>query len=262
MCLIVFAWQAHPHYRLVLAGNRDEFHARPSAPLAWWPDVPDVAGGRDLQAGGTWLAIRRDGRLGAVTNYRDPAALRPDGPSRGGLVADFLAARHGAFDYARAVAERGGAMSGFNLLVADDAELAYAVNRPEPHAVRIDPGIYGLSNHRLDTPWPKLVTARASLAAALAAQDPDPEDLFALLAGRDPAPDAALPDTGVGLELERLLSPRFIVSPGYGTRSSSVLLVTHAGEGHFEERRYDPAGRECGRTRLRLSGPPAVARAR
>lgn len=256
MCLIVIAWKAHPRYRLVLAGNRDEFHARPSAPLGWWPHKGDVAGGRDLEAGGTWLAVRRDGLVGAVTNVRAPDALRPGGPSRGALVPGFLGSGTAPLEYARAAAGRA-ELSGFNLLVADGRELAWATNHPGAHAESLAPGVYGLSNHRLDTPWPKVVVSRSALASELAAVEPDREHLFAVLARREPAPDEDLPDTGLDRERERLLSSPFIVSPAYGTRSSSLLMVAHDGSVDFEERRYDPAGRETGRNGLRFSLPAA-----
>jgi len=253
MCLIAFAWRVHPRYPLLLVGNRDEFHARPTAPLGWWHDEGDIAGGRDLAAGGTWLAMSRNGRFGALTNFRDPRALRPDGPSRGELVPAFLKGDQRPIDAARAAAARGHLYSGFNLLACDGRTLAYASNCPDAHASELDPGIYGLSNHRLDTPWPKLDLARSALATVLAADEPDADEIFRVVSDRTQPPDHALPDTGVGLALEQLLSSQFIVSPSYGTRSSTMVMISADGEVCIVERSYDPAGTEAGRSELRFS---------
>ncbi|MCC7198713.1 MAG: NRDE family protein [Gammaproteobacteria bacterium] len=253
MCLIAFAWRAHPRYPLLLVGNRDEFHARPTASLDWWSDAPDIAGGRDLAAGGTWLAISRNGRFGALTNFRDPAAARPQGPSRGELVPAFLRGDQAPIDAAREAATRGGLYSGFNLLLCDGRTMAYASNCPEAHASELAPGVYGLSNHRLDTPWPKLDLARTTLAQLLAADHPDADGIFEVVSDRAQAPDHVLPDTGVGLALEQLLSAQFIVSPAYGTRSSTLLMLRDDGEVVLSERSYGPAGTETGRRELRFS---------
>lgn len=240
MCLIAFAWQTHPRFRLALIANRDEWHARPSAPAAWLDR--QVFGGRDLVAGGGWLQLGRSQRLAAVTNVRQgrpEAAAR----SRGGLVAEFSAGAVGIDDYLRALASRATDYGRFNLLLWQDAQLQVASNVPDFASRRLDAGLYGLSNGRFDEPWPKLLRARAGLAdwldsAAATAATPRLQPLFELLADTRPAADHELPDTGVGRELERRLAPVFIHGAEYGTRCSSVVLIEHEGRAWFAERRY------------------------
>lgn len=236
MCLILFAHDAHPRYRLVVAANRDEFYARPTAPAAWWADAPQVLAGRDLRGGGTWMGITRAGRFAAVTNFRDAAPAAPDAPSRGHLVGGFLRGADAPAAYLDALAGRADDYAGFNLLVADDAELRYFGNRGgAPRALR--PGVYGLSNALLDTPWPKVERGKAGLAAALdGGGEIDPEALFRILWDAEPAPDLHLPDTGVGIDRERMLSSPFIRSLEYGTRASTVLLVGRDRRVRFVER--------------------------
>lgn len=237
MCLILVAWQTHPDYPLVVAANRDEFHARPSAPLGRWVEAPQIIAGRDLEAGGTWLGITEGGRFAAVTNVREPG--QPKGArSRGELTADFLRGSANPADYAAAIDDR--AYSGFNLLLADREQLCYRSNRDGAARV-LPPGIYGVSNHLLDTPWPKLETAKAGFAGALAAL-PDTSGLFAILADREIVPDGRLPATGVALEWERLLSAIFVCSPTYGTRASTVLVRHADGRIAAEERSFAPDG--------------------
>ena len=247
MCLLVFAWQSHPRYPLVLAGNRDEFHARPAAAAAWWPSPAGVLAGRDLQAGGTWLGIHRDGRFAVVTNYREAAADTTGRRSRGELVVDYLASRHTPAHWVEALAERQQDYGGYNLLVGDRRDAHYLTNRGDD-IIGLRPGVYGLSNHRLDTPWPKVQKARDRLRDEIDQRDLAAEPLFRILADRSPAPDDELPDTGVPPEWERLLSATFIVSPNYGTRVSSVLLVAADGRTEFEERSYGADGDLMGET--------------
>lgn len=241
MCLILLAHRVHPDFPLVFAANRDEFYARPTAPAGWWEDAAEVLAGRDLRAGGTWMGVTRGGRWAAVTNYRDfrlEGAERPGGRSRGELVSGFLLGDDAPEEYIRGLQERAVEYNGFNLLVAAGDSLWYFSNRggaPE----ELEPGVYGLSNHLLDTPWPKVVRGKRALAALLQEGyllPPDP--LFEILAGSDPAPDAELPDTGVGRDLERALSSLFIVTPVYGTRASTVLLISRAGMATFVERSF------------------------
>ncbi len=242
MCLIALALDADPAYRLVVAANRDEFYARPTAPAAWWEDAPQVLAGRDLREGGTWMGVTRDGRFAAITNYRDPGFAQLAGaPSRGALVADFLRGSADAEAYARDVAARAAEYNGFNLLVGDDDGLFYLSNRA-PGVRRLEPGVYGLSNALLDTPWPKVLRARAAVADALARAEGDEWDssLWEMLADRVIAADDALPDTGVGAERERLLSPPFIRTDVYGTRASTVLTIARDGEVRFVERSAAP----------------------
>jgi uncharacterized protein with NRDE domain len=221
MCLIVLAWQAHPDYPLVLAANRDEFYRRATAPARFWPEAPQVLAGRDLVAGGTWLGVTRGGRFAALTNYREPGAA-PGARSRGLLVSGFLESDAAPMAYAEGVMAEAAHYGGFNLLVGAGDELVVLSNRGTAPR-RLAPGVHALSNHLLDTPWPKVEKARAGLGAQLAA--PQVDGLLQLLADDNVAPDARLPDTGVGLDLERMLSPLFIRSPQYGTRASTVLMV-------------------------------------
>ena len=257
MSLVVLAYHCHPDYRLLLAGNRDEFHARPAAGVAWWPDLPGVLAGRDLAAGGTWLGVDRRGRLGVITNFRDPGAHRPDAPSRGALIPRFLAADAAATDFAPGLAAAAQPLSGFSLLLFDGEQLVFAANRPAPRTRSLAPGIYGLSNHSLDTPWPKLERTRRRLVAAIAAGRPPPDRLLRLLRDREPAADHALPDTGVGRERERLLSSPFIVGDGYGTRCSTVVALGRDGTLRVDECRYAPDGEPVARTTVafRTNGP-------
>ncbi|SDI36493.1 NRDE family protein [Pseudomonas panipatensis] len=248
MCLIVFAWRPEHAMPLIVAANRDEFYARPSLPLAAWEDVPGVHAGRDLEAGGTWLGIGPDGRFAALTNVRDPdQALGPR--SRGELVAGFLRGQQAPLDYLAEVRERAAEYSGFNLLVGDHRQLCYLNSRSgAPHALA--PGLYGLSNAALDTPWPKLERARAALARHL--ERPETGALLALLADHERPADERLPETGVGLATERLLSSVFIASPNYGTRASSVLRVHANGRREFFERSFGPHGARLGDVNLEL----------
>lgn len=237
MCLIVIGWQAHPDFPLVVAANRDEFYARPTALAARWPDHPQVVGGRDLEAGGTWLGITETGRFAAVTNVREPGT--PKGSrSRGELPRDFLLGDKSAGDYLAGI--DGSAYSGFNLLVCDGDSLWYGSNRdgaPRP----LPPGAYGLSNHFLDTPWPKLVAARQRFTSALKSL-PETEEFFGILADDEVVADEHLPQTGVSLEWERRLSAIFVRSEDYGTRASTVLILDRHGRIRLEERSFGPQG--------------------
>lgn len=248
MCLVVLAWDCHPRYRLILAANRDEFHDRPAAPLAWWQDAPALLGGRDLAAGGTWLGVDRRGRVGVITNFRDPSTFRPEAHSRGALIPRFLGGSAAATEFAAGLAEEAAALSGFSLLLCDGRNLAYAANQPAAQARTLEAGIYGLSNHALDTPWPKLALTRERFAAAIESGRLEPGPLLRLLRDRRPAPDEALPDTGIGLDRERLLSSPFIVSERYGTRCTTVVLVDRDGGVRVEECRYGRKGEPTGRT--------------
>ena len=236
MCLILLAWQTHPDYPLVVAANRDEFFVRPSAPAAFWTEAPDILAGRDLQAGGTWLGVTRGRRFAALTNFRDGGKQGSDAPSRGALVADFLAGECDPEAYLEVLSKRGADYNGFNLFVGDDRRLGYYSNR-EPGPRWLAPGIYGLSNHLLDTPWPKLSAAKAAFADALG-QLPESTPFLQLLADREIVADAQLPETGVPLEWERILSAVFVTSPDYGTRASTLLTMEHAGRVTLLERSF------------------------
>ncbi|MDI1301720.1 MAG: NRDE family protein [bacterium] len=223
MCLIALAWQVQPDYPLIIAANRDEFYRRATAPARFREESPAVLAGRDLEAGGTWMGVTRTGRFAALTNFRNPAAATGE-RSRGLLVSDYLEGSSDPMAYAETVAAEGSLYGGFHLLLGTPGELVVVGNQGMPPQ-RLAAGIYVLSNHELDTPWPKVEKARRALDAALAAAEPGA--LMALLADEEIAADEHLPDTGVGLPLERMLSPLFIRSPQYGTRASTVLMLGH-----------------------------------
>lgn len=229
MCLIVIGLGAAPRYPLIVAANRDELHARPAAGAHWWPESPRVLGGRDLQAGGTWLALDRSGRFAAVTNVRElsrPLGLR----SRGSLVADFVAVRASAADHAARVTRDGGAFGPFNLFVYDGHELWFASNRAA--ATRLGTGLHSFSNAPAGVEWPKTASARSGLQRLLSSASPL-EPLFELLAERD---DSGTPPS------ERYQRTHFVVGPVYGTRCSTVVLVEEGGRATFAERSFDVAG--------------------
>lgn len=238
MCIVFLAHKAHPVYNLILAANRDEYYARPTERAAFWKDAPYLLAGRDLELGGTWLGITRRGRIAAVTNYRDPAAKKENAPSRGLMVSDFLRGAESPEKYLRRLSIEAERYNGFNLIAGDRRGLYYFSNRGEGFQ-ELEPGLYGLSNHLLDTPWPKVERGKRALKELLHDERLSTEAIFRLLDDRTVALDECLPETGVGLEIERMLSPLFITSPVYGTRSSTVLLID--GEEHvtFIERTFD-----------------------
>jgi len=239
MCLILFAWRRHPEWQLVVAANRDEFHARPTRAADFW-DEGDLLAGRDLQGGGTWLGVTRSGRFAALTNVREPGRAPPADPrSRGELVRGFLLGD--ASPAAWAASLDGEAYPGFNLLLGDAERLVWTSNRGGTR--ELEPGLYGVSNGGLDAPWPKVTGGKRALSEALESQSPDDGALLELLADTSAPPDAALPDTGVGLELERRLAPRFLVGEAYGTRCSTALWLDPARGCRFTEQNFDPAGR-------------------
>ena len=251
MCLIYLAWRRHPRYPLVVAANRDEYHTRPAAPAHWWEDAPGVLAGRDLEAGGTWMGITRGGRFAAVTNYHDPAAGRRAGaPSRGALVGAFLTGGESAPEYLDRVVEEGHRYNGFSLLAMDGETLAFASNR-SPEAMRLDPGVYGLSNHLLDTPWPKVTSGKAELERLVAKPGVRVPDLLALLAPRE-REEALCADTGSDLGRMQWHSSRFILGGPYGTRASTVVLLDAGGAGIFVERSFDACGAVTGEARFEL----------
>lgn len=250
MCLVVLAWQFAPDRRLVVAANRDEFHARPTAPMAW-SGTPPLLAGRDLLAGGTWLGLDRRRRFAVITNFR-AAPPPPSAPSRGTLIPRFLGGSLSVAAFLAEVAREGDRYAGFSLLVADEESLGYYCNREGRPPRLLEPGIYGLSNATLDAPWPKLVQSRAALSARLGAGVLEVGDLLDVVADRRIAADALLPDTGVGVELERRLSAAFIVGHDYGTRSSTALSLDAQGAGLVLERSYAPDGAQAGERTFRL----------
>lgn len=238
MCLIFLSIKNHPRYKLILAGNRDEFYKRKTAPAHFWQDYPHIVGGRDLEANGTWLAMSKQGKISMVTNYRDLKNLKPVAPSRGELVSDYLLNGERPDDYLNGIAQRANAYNGFNLLVGYPDSLYYYSNY-QGTVQKISEGVHGLSNHLLNTPWPKVKLGKEKFSKVIANNEIDPTELFELLYDEQRPPDNELPDTGIGLERERTLSSMFIKSPDYGSRSSTVLLVDHNNNVRFTERVYD-----------------------
>jgi len=239
MCLILLALRKHPGYKLILAANRDEYYERPSEPPRFWKEAPHLLGGRDLIAGGTWLGVTRNGRIAAVTNYRDPANVKPNAPSRGKLVTGFLTSNEDASYYLHRISGEKDRYNGFNLIVGGPDLIFWYSNRSDvkTHLVA---GVYGISNHLLDTPWPKVMRGKALLEEAIRkGEDLSVESIFRLLKDRMRPPDDSLPSTGVSVEWERILSSIFITSPGYGTRSSTVILVDNKDHVTFVDRTFD-----------------------
>lgn len=264
MCLIILAIDVHPEYPLVIAANRDEYYHRPTAPLAFWEDMPDVLAGRDLQGGGTWLGISKTGRLAAVTNYRDSAHQNPVARSRGLLVTNFLNDGRSPETCFKNLMKSEEIYTGFNLVAGDMSHICWMSNVSK-EIRQLETGISGISNRLLDTPWPKIEKAKSRLRAVLASgSDIDVEDVFSLLADTSAPDDQRLPDTGVGLEWERILSPIFVASDIYGTRSSSIILYHHSGKLTFWERTWQvpsprPRPEETRREDLDILPSPALA---
>jgi uncharacterized protein with NRDE domain len=250
MCLILFSYQLHADYRLILAANRDEFYNRPTASLDYWSDHPDVLAGRDLEGNGTWLGVTRSGHIAAITNYREPAAPMQNAPSRGILIRDFLTGKSSPERYLKAVNKMSPAYNGFNLIAGDLSGLYYYSNRAS-RIQQLQPGLYGISNHLIDTAWPKIQRGKDLLQGQLSGREKiDIEKIWEILADRSLPADKELPDTGVGLQRERILAPLFISSPDYGTRSSSIVLMEYSGQITFMERTFLNAanGTETGKT--------------
>lgn len=241
MCLILFAHRAHPEYPLVLAANRDEYHDRPTAPAARWDDGNDIFGGRDLLAGGSWLAISERGRMAAVTNYRDGLGASGE-RSRGALVSDFVASAQPIDEHLAGLEATGSRFGGFNLLLFESDDMYYVSNRGRVDCV-VPPGIHGLSNHLLNTYWPKVKAGTAKLESVLKeAPNSWIKNLLSVLSDSSTAADDDLPRTGVSREWEKQLSAAFIRSPRYGTRASTVLLLRRDRRLEFVERSFDSEG--------------------
>ncbi len=244
MCLIALSYHNYPRYPLVVIANRDEFYSRPTTLAAFWPEHRGILAGRDVAGGGAWLGCDRGGRFAAVTNIRDPRVRHPSARSRGTLVSSFLMRRDTAADYLDGVHHERHRYNHFNLLVGDETGLFYYTSVRDKRN-KLAPGIYGLSNDVLNTPWPKVHKATQRLARLLDADRPlELEQLFQLLVDTEIVPDHLLPDTGIGLEWERLLSPLFVCASGYGTRSSTVVVLDQDGQLLFAERSFDAQGKE------------------
>ena len=262
MCLILIAHRADPRYRLVVAANRDEFFRRSTAAADYWSDAQQVLGGRDLEKGGTWMGVDTDGRWAAVTNFRDGRSPEPGTRSRGGLVAGYLCGAALAQTYMASIGPGAREYHGFNLLVGDSDGVHYLSNK-DAGPMMLAPGVYGLSNHLLDSPWPKVERGKLALREALAGSaKPDRliETMLAALSDRSIAEERALPSTGISQDWEKLLSAAFIGAPGYGTRASTVLLIDHEGEVHFRERSFGERGEliEDRRYRFALAPDPVT----
>lgn len=239
MCLIAFSYKNHIKYELVFLANRDEFYERPTRAAGFWDEYPELLAGKDLKAGGTWMGINKSGEFSALTNYRDMDMRKEDPPSRGHLVLNFLTSSDEPEQYLKKVDSEAHRFDGFNLIVGNLDDLSYYTNKTN-NIQRLNPGVHGLSNHLLDTPWPKVTRAKQELAGQLQFDTIDEQALFDILKNDIPAPDPELPDTGIPRELERAVSPIFIKTDRYGTRCSTILLVDKNGEVIFEERRYKP----------------------
>ncbi|HEX4151819.1 MAG TPA: NRDE family protein [Steroidobacteraceae bacterium] len=250
MCLILVLWRARPEYPCVLAANRDEFHARPSAGAHWWTESPGILAGKDLQAGGTWLGVGRDGRFAALTNFRNGAPARSDAPSRGKLVTEVLESGASVADSLDRLRSAGPRYNPFNMLLSDGQRLG-VYESVTGQGRELGPGVYGLSNHLLDTPWPKVRNAKMRLSSALTDLS-DENAILRLLRDERPAPDHELPRTGVRLEWERLLSSAFIRAEEYGTRCTTLLRIDRDGEAQFDEWTWDKTGGETAHETFRF----------
>lgn len=251
MCLVSLAWKTHPRWRLLLIGNRDEFHARPTSPVhRWEPPSTRVIAGRDLRSNSTWVGISTGGRAGVVTNVRDPMATT-SGLSRGHLVAEYLGGHSGADTYMQVLADRAADYPPFNLLLIDADSCQYLGNHPAVKTT-LPPGLHGMSNGALATPWPKTQRLTQALAQWVARDSDALDPLWAALADETWAADTDLPDTGIDLALERRLSPAFIRGHEYGTRASTIIGIDHHGRSFIHERRFGPDGIFLGETKLKI----------
>jgi uncharacterized protein with NRDE domain len=245
MCLILLVWRVHPEYPCVLAANRDEFHGRATVPAGWWPDRPNLLAGRDLEAGGTWLGVTRTGRFAALTNYRDPRLVREGVPSRGALVTHILESGESVAASLEHLRRVGAAYNPFNIIFSDGKHLG-VFESVRGAGRELNAGVYGLSNHLLDTPWPKVRIAKSRMTEALTRLN-DETAIMSLLRDDSQAPDEELPQTGITLEWERLVSSAFVRAGDYGTRCSTLYRVDRSGRAAFDEWSWDRDGTENGR---------------
>ncbi len=243
MCVLYLAVRSHPRYPLIFASNRDEYYSRPTEPARFWQNQPDVLAGRDLEKGGTWAGVTRGGRFAILTNFREPADLHAEHESRGMIVRNYLVQGAPLQGFLKELSRNHARYKPFNLIVGEKDQVLYYSSRDDK-ITPIGAGIFGLSNHALNTPWPKLTRGLEAFKAKIAAQGPlTPSVFLPLLQDRARAPDEKLPDTGVGIELERMLSPIFVETPTYGTRSSTVHLRDLEGNAEFLEQGYSLTGK-------------------
>lgn len=239
MCIINFSFLKHPNYKLIIAANRDEFFERPTKNAHFWEDEPSILAGRDLSQMGTWLGVSKNGRFAALTNYRDPRLPEVRRYSRGEIVRNFLTSTDEANTFASNVKNVKDDYAGFNILLWDGAQFVH-YNNIYDEMTNVSPGTHSLSNHTLNTPWPKVEKGKSYLHKAINGSDEiDREELFQFLLDKEQAPDELLPNTGVGLEMERSLSSLFINLPHYGTRASTVVLIDQQNNVQFIERTYN-----------------------
>ena len=252
MCLILVVWRQHPRYPVFIAANRDEYHDRASAPAAWWSDQPSLLAGRDLAAGGTWLGVTRTGRFAALTNFRDPTRVRKDAPSRGSLVTGLLTSTESVAASLHRLRRIGGDYNGFNVIFSDGRRLGIYESVPG-EGRELAPGVYGLSNHLLDTPWPKVAKAKSKLLTAIDAAAQIRVRRWICCAIARPAPQHELPSTGVSAEWESLLSSAFIKAPQYGTRCSTIVRMDAHNHTFFDEWSWDAAGEQAHRVSMEFA---------
>ncbi len=239
MCTVFLAFKTHPEYDIILIGNRDEFLDRPTLVAHLWEEKPEIFAGKDVKAGGTWMGVSRHGRFATLTNYRDPNDIRPEALSRGGLVTHFLTGTESPDSYLETVNADAELYNGFNLIAGTSEKVVYYSNK-EKQIQSLNPGVYGLSNCFLNTPWPKVSDSIPLFRDLIAQKGTFPlEEAFGLLQNPTLYPDERIPETGVPLEWERKLSSLFIqIPPRYGTRQSSVILIHKTGEIMMEERTW------------------------
>lgn len=237
MCLIVFSYKNHPRFDLIFAANRDELYQRPTRAARFWDDHPDVLAGKDLSAGGTWMGINRNGRFAALTNYRDPSIAKEDPPSRGQIVLDYLRQNTESHSFLKKLDKQSSKYMGFNILTGTPDNLLHYSNQ-EQKINTVEPGVHGLSNHLLDTPWPKVQQSKKDLNRLIKSDIISEDALFEMLKNDQPAPKKELPQTGIPIEIEKQVSAIYIKGEQYGTRSSTILLIDKEGNAIFEERRF------------------------
>lgn len=250
MCLLAFYWKSHPKYKLIFVSNRDEFYERQTAKAHFWEDAPNILAGRDLEAGGTWMGISKNGQFTALTNYRDPKNILQNVPSRGDLTTNFLKGRQSPAVYLNDLASSGITYNGYNLLVGDVQEDFYYFSNYENEVRKLEPGFYGLSNHLLETPWFKVESLKKGLANLIQREQFSPENIFNILQDPIPAPDDKVQQTGMTLEMEKMLSAKFIKSENYGTRASYVVLIGYDNQVTFSEQVYVPYSSEIEKQKI------------
>lgn len=239
MCLIVFSFKQHQKYPLILAANRDEFYDRPTSPASFWDQYPHLLAGKDEKLGGTWLGITKQGKFAALTNYRDLTHIKKSAPSRGKIVKDYLADNRDPHEYLKQLDESAVEFNGFNLITGSPDQLYHYSNKTGD-ITKIKPGIHGISNAVLNTPWPKVETAKTTFEDALSGNGIEEGQIFKLLSNLQQYPESQLPETGLTKELEKMVSPIFIKSEDYGTRCSTLLTIRDDGEVTFIEKTYRP----------------------